>query len=279
MFFRLTRRAIRTWLCLVVVAWAICARPLVSAAQDVDSARRDVTEADDFRLRVSAALVLGKSHAPGARPLLEQALSDGHPAVRTAAAAALAVYGDPGAIPALERASNDASASVRAQVRTSLATLRRGNVGPWQNAHYVVQLGEMKNRSGVRGEQPSGILRSATHSRAAALPGVVVADSPDALAEAANRHLPVLALDGAIQRLTQGQRDNDLLVGAQVEFSVRRIPEQSLKGTLSGSATSIGSVSALANPNVIAELQNQAIEGAVESALRGAPQGFEKAAK
>jgi len=273
---------------LIALALGLLLAQREAPAQDVAAARVDVTEADDFRLRVSAALILGKSHADGARPLLEKALSDGHPAVRTAAAAALAVYGDPAAIPALEAHSNDASASVRAQVRTSLASLRQAGAsgaaaaaGAWQNARYVVQLGDMKNRTGIRGDQPSGVLRNAARTHAASLPGAIVADgsSPLVLAEAASRHVPVLAIDGSLQRLTQGQRDADLLVVAQVEFSVRRVPEQSLKGTLTGSATSIGSTSALTNPAAIAMLENQAIDGAVESAMRGAAQGFEKAAK
>jgi hypothetical protein len=66
---------------------------------------------------------------------------------------------------------------------------------------------------------------------------------------------------------------------AEVRFSLRRMPEQSLKGTLSGSATSIGSTSALANPASVLQLENQAIDGAVESAMRDAAPGFEKAAK
>jgi hypothetical protein len=145
----------------------------------------------------------------------------------------------------------------------------------------VVQLGNMKNGAGIRGEQSSGVLRSAARAHAAALPGAVVTDgpSPELLVEAAQRHVPVLALDGSIQRLTRGQKDRDLLVMAEVEFSLRRMPEQSLKGTLSGSATSIGSTSALANPAIVLQLENQAIDGAVESAMRDAAPGFEKAAK
>ena len=141
---------LRLWLCLVVTgALAVSSRD--APAQDVGAARRDVTEADDFRVRVSAALTLGKSHGEGVRPLLEQALSDGHPAVRTAAAAALAAYGDPAAIPALERLSGDASASVKAQAKASIATLQKVAQNPWLNARYVVQLGDMKNRR-VRGK-------------------------------------------------------------------------------------------------------------------------------
>jgi hypothetical protein len=273
---RTKRVALRAWLGIISMWAVLAAGPTSAPAQDVLTAAHDITQADDFRLRVSAALVLGKSRPEGARPLLEQALSDAHPAVRAAAAAALAQYGDPLSIVALERHAGDPSASVRAQIQASLAVLRKSTQGPWQNAHYVVQLGNMKNGTG----QPSGILRNSARTHAAGLPGAVIADgpSPELLVEAAQRHLPVLALEGS-QRLTRGQKDSDLLITAQVEFSLRRVPEQSLKGTLSGSATSIGSTNALANPSIVTQLENQAIDGAVESAMRGAAPGFEKAAK
>jgi hypothetical protein len=256
------------------------ARP--APAQGVAEARHDITSSDDFRLRVSAALILGRNHADGARPLLEQALSDAHPAVRTAAAAALGALGDPAAIPALDRAAGtELSASVKMQMRASATLLRRVPVGAWQNARYVIELGDMKNRTGIRGEQPSGILRNSTRTYATNLPGAVVTEGvdPGARQEAANRHLHVLALDGTVQRLTQGQRDTQLSIAAQVEFSLRRVPEQSLKGTLSGTATSIGSTSALASPQLVVALQDQAIDGAVASAMRGAAEGFDRATR
>jgi hypothetical protein len=278
---RTQRRALRLSLGLLVLACGLLGRPSAAPAQDLSTAKHDITDGDDFRLRVRAALILGKSHDPAARPLLELALSDSHPAVRTAAAAALAAYGDPAAIPALRRHADDASSSVKAQIQTAIAKLEKGSEGTWQNAKFVVQLGDMKNRTGVRGDQPSGVLRTATRAHAAALPGTIVTDGsdPQLLQEAANRHVPVMALDGSLQKLTQGQHDTELRIVAQVEFSMRRMPEQSLKGTLSGAATSIGSTSALANPTLVAQLENQAIDGAVESALRGAAQGFAQAMK
>jgi hypothetical protein len=278
---RTKRRALRVWLGLLAIVCVLAGGARTAPAQDIGAAKHDVTDADDFRLRVRAALVLGKSHDPAARPLLEVALSDSHPAVRTAAAAALAVYGDPAAIPALQRHAGDSSSSVKAQIQTAIATLQKGSEATWQTAKFVVQLGDMKNRTGVRGEQPSGVLRSATRTHAAALPGAIVTDGtdPQLLQEAASHHVPVLALDGSIQKLTQGQSDTELRIAAQVEFSMRRMPEQSLKGTLSGTATSIGSTSALANPTLVAQLENQAIDGAVESAMRGAVQGFAQAMK
>jgi HEAT repeats len=280
---RTKRRPLRVLLGVFAITCVLASAPRSAPAQDLGAAKHDVTEADDFRLRVRAALILGKSHDPAARPLLEVALSDSHPAVRTAAAAALAVYGDPAAIPALQRHAGDSSSSVKAQIQTAIATLQKAGQGDgdWQSARFVVQLGDMKNRTGIRGEQPSGVLRNAARTHASALPGAIVTDGsdPQLLQQAATRHVPVLALDGSLQKLTQGQFDTELRIVAQVEFSMRRMPDQSLKGTLSGAATSIGSTSALANPVLVAQLENQAIDGAVESAMRGAAQGFAQAMK
>jgi plasmid stability protein len=272
----------RVLLGLLVMICVLACGARTAPAQDIGAARRDITDADDFRLRVRAALLLGKSHEASARPLLELALSDSHPAVRTAAAAGLAAYGDPGAIAALQRHANDASSSVRAQIQTSIDALQKGSQpAAWQGIHFVVQLGDMRNRTGIRGDQPSGVLRNATRAQAAALPGAMVTDGndPQLLIDAANRHMPVVAIDGSLQRLTQGQHDSELRIVAQVEFSMRRMPEQSLKGVLSGAATSIGSTTALANPALVTQLENQAISGAVESAMRGAAQGFAQATK
>jgi hypothetical protein len=279
---RVTLGALRLWIGVLAVVCILGGLARPAPAQDIAEARHDITGSDDFRLRVSAALILGRNHADGARPLLEQALSDAHPAVRTAAAAALGALGDPAAIPALDHAAGtELSSSVKMQMRASATLLRRVPQGVWQNARYVIELGDMKNRTGIRGEQPSGTLRNSTRTYATGLPGVVVTEGidPGARREAASRHLHVLALDGTVQRLTQGQRDTQLTIAAQVEFSLRRIPEQSLKGTLSGTATSIGSTSALANPLLVVALQDQAIDGAVASAMRGAAEGFDRATR
>ncbi len=276
---RLVRLLSVTVLGLCVVLGAVRSAP----AQDIASAERDVLGSSDFRVRVGAALTLGRAHPPDARSLLEKALADEHPAVRTAAAAALATLKDPAAIPALERrVASEASPNARAEMRSSIASLRRAAQGPdWGAVRYVVQLGSMKNESGVRGEQAAVVLRSATLARARSLSGAVVAEPGDSsvLVQANERHLPVLVLDGLLQHLTQSQRDTQLNFDARVEYIVRRMPDQMLRGSLSGAATSVGSLSALSNPMLVANLQNQAIGGAVESAMRGADRGLAMAAK
>lgn len=253
------------FICLLAITHA-------SAEDIVSTAKRDVIAASDFRVRVSAALLLGKSKDPTARGPLERGLGDGHPAVRSASAAALNALGEKDAIPALERAlASDSSESVKSQIRTSLEHLR-GPTTTIVGASYVVQLGTMKNSTAVRGDALAQVLRKATKEKASSLPKTVVADIGDAatLKAATDKKVPVLALDGTVLKIVQGTNGGAVTCQAQVEFALRRVSDQTLKGLLTGSATSMDSVRSVGNQARIAELQDQAVEAAVESALRGA---------
>jgi hypothetical protein len=275
---RLSRRT----LCGVLAAVALCVAPRLVLAQDGAGALHDLTDSSDFRVRVSAALYLGRTHPFGAREALERALSDAHPAVRVAAAAALGSLGDPSAIAALARRHGvEPSASVGAQLQASIDQLRRGlpadaatsatgRLGP--NVRYVVRLGNMRNPSGVRGEDLRRVLQSAARSRARAIHGTAIVDADAALmAQAVERHLPVLTLDGSVMQLSESRVEGSVQVQARVEFAVRR--EQTLKGTLSGAATTFGSSPTLSDQGR-RQLQDDAVDGAVQSALRGADQGL-----
>ena len=243
-----------------------------------------LAHAGDFRVRVSAALLLGKTRPEGARAMLEHALDDPHAAVRTAAAAALVSVGDPAALPALERhAREESSGAARAQMETSIATLShpgaRDSVAPAPaRARYAVAIGQMRNLTGVRGSELSDILRDAARTQAHSLPGVVVYDEGDPGTARAASRMPLLLLEGQITRLAQAQSSGAMRIEARVEFSVRRVPQQTLKGTLSGGATAVESMRTLSEERVI-ELQNQTVGSAVESALRGADSGLALAAK
>jgi hypothetical protein len=260
------------------------ALPRVVLAQDPAGALRDLGESADFRVRVSAALYLGRVKPAGAREALEHALADGHPAVRVAAATALSQLGDPAAIPALaRRESVEPSASVKAQLASTIEQLKKATapdapavdpsghtLGP--NVRYVVRLGSMRNPSGVRGDDLKRVLQSAAKSRARALRGGVVVDTePTLLAQASQRHLPILTLDGSVMQLTEAHVEGSVQVQAKVEFAVRR--EQTLKGTLSGAATTFGSGQSISDQGR-RQLQDDAVDGAVQSALRGADQGL-----
>ena len=274
---RLARRA----LCVSLVALAACAcAPRVALAQDPAGALRDLSESSDFRVRVSAALYLGKTRPAGAREALEHGLSDGHPAVRVAAATALGQLGDPAAIGALaRRESVEPSASVKAQLASSIDQLKKaaessggggsGNLGP--NVKYVVRLGSMRNPSGVRGDDLKRVLQSAVRTRARGIHGALVDFDGALVAQAAQRHLPILTLDGSVMQVTEARVEGNVQVQARVEFAVKR--EQTLKGTLSGAATTFGSGPAISDQSR-RQLEDDAVDGAVQSAMRGADQGL-----
>jgi hypothetical protein len=148
--------------------------------------------------------------------------------------------------------------------------------GALSGAKYVLQLGAMRNNTTVHSEQIGVVMRTAAKSRAAGLPGAVVMDGTDAslVRQASERKIPILTLDGQLNRLQQTAAGNSITFQAQVEFSVKKYPEQSLQGTLSGAASTTGDAKTLQNPNRVAELQFQAVDGAVESAMRGAARGL-----
>lgn len=270
-------RRILTRVCGALVAFALVttAATPTSRAQDVASLVRDLQTGADFRLRVGAALSLGKTHSLAALEPLVRALEDSHPAVRTAAAAALGVLGNPNAIPALRaRMATESSPAVKSQMATAIEAIKNGGAASGAShgaAKMLVMLGHMKNASGVRGTQLADVLRGATRARAAQLPGVeVLAEASDGPREAASRKLPLVVLDGVVNRLAQGAHGANVTVSAQVEYVVRKMPEQALKGTVTGAAQAIGQ-SAPRDRSRVQKLEEQAIAGAVESAMRGAP--------
>jgi hypothetical protein len=180
--------------------------------------------------------------------------------------------------------TNEASASVRAQLQTTLDVLRNSvpaqpSPDPRQLAQtvrFVVKLGAMRNVTAVRGDELRRVLHDAARSRARTLRGVAIVDADAAiLQQARSRHLPVITLDGSVTQLTESTDAGSLQVRAAVEFAMRR--EQTLKGMLSGAATTFGSGRSISD-QTRRQLQDDAVDGAVQSALRGADQGLTSAA-
>ena len=216
-------------------------------------------------------------------------MGDAHPAVRVAAASALGTLADPAALAALaRRMATEPSASVKAQLQASIDRLRgaahtddaaavggTGRFGP--DVRYVVRLGSMRNPSGVRGDDLRRVLQDAARSRARGIKGAAVVDSDATLlAQATAQKMPILTLDGSLMQLTESKVEGSLQVQARVEFAMRR--EQTLRGTLSGAATTFGSGPAVSDQGR-RQLQDDAVDGAVQSALRGADQGLLAAAR
>jgi hypothetical protein len=254
----------------------------LTASGDSTAGDRELTESSDFRVRVQAALRLGRTGGDASRADLETGLHDAHPAVRVACAVALGKIGDKKAVPALQQAMKtesfpgakssmkDTIDKLRASASASAAAAAAAAADPTtgvEKAKYVVQLGAMRNNTGQRADL-NVVMRSAARAKAGSIKGAVIVDGADAaiLRRASERKIPVLLVDGSLTRLSQSTaKDGGVIVSARVDFSIRRVPQQTLKGTVSGNASATDDARG-ANRG-IAELQNRAVNGAVESAM------------
>ncbi len=280
------------WCALLVGPWLVAGRPS-SADEPSGRAEQELERSDDFRVRVTAALVLARTRPPGALDALDHALGDAHSAVRVAAAEALALLGDPAAIPSLEQhLKGESSAAAKAQFRVTLAHLRAGvaapedegtapstqHPGPAADVRYLVSIGKMRNKAGVRGEDLRLVFAASTRERAYGLRGVavVVAGEGRPLGQAATRRLPTFTLDGTLAQLTEARVQGNVEVHARVEFTLRR--DQTLRATLSGTATLSSRAVALTEES-FRRLEDEAVDSAVQSALRRAADGLVVAAR
>jgi hypothetical protein len=277
------RLAGRTLVRLGIVAALLLGAASSSVAQDDSGAFRDLAIGTDFRLRVTAALTLGKSKSAGARPALEKALGDPNPAVRAAAAAGLGAVGDAAAIVALKAAlTHESTPNVKAQLET---TIKRLGAGPATKANtskpkFLIALGRLENRSGSGTAEVATALKAATRAKMAAVPGIeILDDGSDIAAASKSRNLPAFTVDGSLTELAKKQSRTGVSFSARVEYLIRKMPEQSLKGTMSGNAQAQADTKEIHGQNELAQLQIDAVGAAIDSALKGASPALEAAAR
>ncbi|HEX3776323.1 MAG TPA: HEAT repeat domain-containing protein, partial [Polyangiaceae bacterium] len=158
----------RSFLALVVLTVASHAL----AAPGLEELVEQLKHGADFRVRVAAALQLGKSVDPEASKPLEAALDDANASVRAAAAAALKNLGDVSALGPL-RAHEDKSAAVKAQIASAIKSLEEDETsGP--KTKVLVKIGIMKNGSGVKSPKIESELVDASRRKLNSMPGVKV---------------------------------------------------------------------------------------------------------
>lgn len=262
------------WLCCVLALLSVMASTPVSLAEDTGQLRKDVVAAGDFRVRVAAALALGKKKDTSALSALTAALKDENAAVRVAAASALAMIGDGSVIPALERAREvEKDANAKKGFDQSIATLKAQN-----KTKFIVSVSKIENKSG--NPKVSSLFTTTVKEEIARIPGVEVASSEsDAVAKAKAKNLPTIALDSRLVALSKSNAGADVAVAAKVEFLIRKIPEQSLKATVKGDAKALADSKSVKGEAELGRLQADAVQAAVKSALKGAPTAIEAAAK
>jgi HEAT repeat protein len=223
----------------------IVAGPVAAAARPARAAARieDVEDAlahdRSYKVRVDAALVLGRLHEPRSIPALIGALRDPNPAVRASAAQSLGRIGSPIAKDAVAKALVDPSPLVRHMAKEAMKQLG-GDDGetppppapgapairprPGKKLSFEVKpMGDQSKRAG-------NALRS--HMRDFMLAQL----RPFGDVEPAE-HQGMFAVDGVIKELATSTRGGDVEVSCAVQLVLSRQPGGGVFLLTSGEAT------------------------------------------
>ncbi|HEY3236527.1 MAG TPA: HEAT repeat domain-containing protein, partial [Polyangiaceae bacterium] len=209
-----------TWFKGVVVAIALAVAPSAVAESSEAGLVKELRGAPDFRVRVQAALQLGKLKSDGARTALEAALNDKEESVRAAAAGGLKKIGDKRSLAALQRHREDESEAVQRQVADALKSLG-GAAKSAKKPKLLVQLGDMQNTTAVKSEKALQALRETSRQKLDELPEVGVVDTAPKSSEG---KLPVVLMTGRIERLKMSRDGSDVIYSARVEYILYRMP-------------------------------------------------------
>lgn len=265
---------------MLLVSVLFAARSAVAAPPSIADLSERLKHADDFRVRLQAALELGKSADPDALAPLVAGLDDPNASVRTAAVAALQELGDADAVPALKQHRLDKSDLVRKQIKTTLAALEQSPSEAARPARLLVKLGPMKNRTTVKAPRIEAELESESRKKLDELPGVrVMPSAVEAPPDAGKTKLPVVLVSGQIQKLQASRDGSDIVYSASVEYILHTMPDESIAAKVSGSASGTLTAEEAKDEARAAELRHEVLGAAIASALRRAPRALLAAAR
>jgi hypothetical protein len=213
-------------------------------ADKIDDLSRALTGDSSYKVRVQAALVLGKLGDRRAVPALIRALSDANETVRGVAAISLGKLGDASAQEALSSVSNsDRSDYVRQQARKALAMLSGGGVGIRRagnpNARFFIAVDFTNQKTGG---SYGPIVRTAILQGLSRMPDVTLNVGGEKPSRSAlqSKNLQGFVVDGTITRLSSagGQIDCDLkaYVATYPDRSIKMMTQEG--ATLQGGSSS-----------------------------------------
>jgi hypothetical protein len=260
-------------------ALVVCSGLLLAGAAPgrptVDELSDRLGRSSDFRLRVQAALELGKLRMPRAMGPLSAALDDPSASVRAAAAAALKIMGDSRAIEPLKKHRGDASEAVRAQIRASISALEARDAALREPPRVLVKLGKARNQSNADRQ-----VFMSSRRRLDAMPGIQVLPDDDEVARAAEKQdIPVVLVTTRIEKLLLEHDGADLVYQARVEYLVHRMPGEALAARVAGSASETASIEETRDVAKNDELRRSVLDAAIRSAMRNAPRAVFAAAR
>jgi hypothetical protein len=237
--------------------------------------------ASDFRVRVQAALELGKTQDEHALPALIAALEDRDASVRAAAAAALGKLGVRRGVPALKEHLDDSSDSVRSAVKTALVALAppksEASAAP-ETQRIRVKLGSVHNGTRVKSPAIEREILAESRKKLVEMPGVDVLPSEAQEAPRAD-DAPLVMITPSIQKLAASRDGDSIVYSASIEYILHAMPDEAIMGRISGSASAAATEKEAADKAATAVLRREVLAAAIQSALSRAPRALLAAAR
>jgi hypothetical protein len=252
---------------------------LLSASGALADARSDylvrlLRDSGQFRVRAQAAISLGNVRGqPEVVDVLVEALRDTHPAVRAAAATSLGDLGDGSHVAKLRPLQNDPEGPVQAAARLAIAKLGSASSStsttvtpsrPRGPPRFYVAVGRPGTKAPTVTPAMLDRARGFISEEVSAMDGVVLAPDGEKPKEAETqlkrRKLKGFYIEGSITSL----EDKNDGTRASVSLILATYPGRDIRAMVRGAVTVVGTRGA----------EQQAVEGALRSALRKLPQAM-----
>jgi hypothetical protein len=222
--------------CLVLVA-----RAQAGTTVKVEDLCRAVVEDPNYKVRVQAALVLGKLGDPSAVPALIKALADQNSTVRGIAASALGQLGDASAgDPLRDLVKRESEGFVRSQATKALAALSSGGAG--KRAKIYLSFGPFSGGVKSAGPDATKIIQDTLARELGKLPAVTLTLAAADQHNFAKTGLQGFFIDGNITRLDETAAAGGSETSCDVKVMVARWPTKSIiSWTNAGASVQSGS--------------------------------------
>jgi len=207
------------------------------AASKTGQICRSLGEDTNYKVRVQAALVLGKLGDAAAVPCLLAALRDPNKTVRAMAAQALGQVGDASALDSLRGLfQRDADPFVRTQAEKAVAMLS-GPAGAPRKLKMYLNFGPFTGGVKTAAGEPVRIVHDTLQAELGKLPVVSLSPTADTGKNGANGGAMAFWIDGNVTRLDEAAGGTSSEISCGVKVMVARWPSKSIISWTSAEAS------------------------------------------